>query len=76
MHSMMLESPLARRAGVQGGQTAMSCGQWVDDEGTRCGLPAEILDRYTVESTTGQDEHVKTRCVDRHRLNCSVDCLA
>ena len=76
MHSMMLESPLARTAGVEGGQTAMSCGQWVDDEGTRCGLPAEILDRYTVESTTGQVEHVKTRCVDRHRLNCSVDYLA
>jgi hypothetical protein len=29
----------------------------------QCGLPAEVLDRMTLQSTDGPVEHVKTRCV-------------
>jgi hypothetical protein len=28
--------------------TTTSCGEWVDDQGTRCRLPAAILDRYVL----------------------------
>lgn len=29
----------------------------------RCGLPAEVIDRVTLQSTDGPVEHIKTRCV-------------
>ncbi len=28
-----------------------------------CGLPAEVLDRFVLESTDGPIEHVKIRCI-------------
>jgi hypothetical protein len=28
-----------------------------------CGLPAEVLDRHVLESTSGPVEHVRIRCV-------------
>jgi hypothetical protein len=28
-----------------------------------CGLPAEVIERMTLQSTDGPIEHVKTRCV-------------
>jgi hypothetical protein len=28
-----------------------------------CGLPAEVIDRFTLSSTDGPVEYVKTRCV-------------
>jgi hypothetical protein len=28
-----------------------------------CGAPAEVIDRFTLPSTHGPVEHVKTRCV-------------
>jgi hypothetical protein len=31
-----------------------------------CGAPAEVIDRFTLSSTSGPIEHVKTRCVHRH----------
>jgi hypothetical protein len=31
-----------------------------------CHAPAEILDRYTLGSTDGRWEHVRTYCVRRH----------
>jgi hypothetical protein len=33
-----------------------------------CGLPAEVLDRFVLESTHGPVEHVKTHCAARHHL--------
>jgi hypothetical protein len=32
----------------------------------RCGLPAEIRDRFTLPSTDGPVEHVQVLCVGRH----------
>ena len=31
-----------------------------------CGLPAEVIDRSTLQSTDGPVDHVKTRCVVGH----------
>ena len=56
--------------------TTTSCGEWVDDGGRRCGLPAVILDRYVLPSTDGPIEHVRTRCTAGHALHCSVASLA
>lgn len=32
----------------------------------QCDLPAEIVDRFTLASTGGPTEHVKTMCVGGH----------
>ncbi len=31
-----------------------------------CGLPAEVLQRFVLESTSGPMEHAAIRCVERH----------
>ncbi len=31
-----------------------------------CGLPAEVVDRFTFSSTDGPIEHVRTYCLHRH----------
>lgn len=31
-----------------------------------CGVPAEVTDRFVVDSTDGPVEHVRIRCADRH----------
>jgi hypothetical protein len=31
-----------------------------------CDLPAEVLERFVLESTAGPMEHVAIRCVQRH----------
>jgi hypothetical protein len=33
---------------------------------TGCGLPAEIIDRFVLQSTDGPVEHVRTHCLGRH----------
>ena len=40
-----------------------------------CTAPAQILDRWTWESTGGPVEHVKTRCARGHRFTPTVDSL-
>ncbi|HEY6796530.1 MAG TPA: hypothetical protein VI248_17785 [Kineosporiaceae bacterium] len=40
-----------------------------------CGAPAEIVDRWTVQSTDGPVEHVTTRCLHRHRFTPRVERL-
>lgn len=40
-----------------------------------CGLPAEVLDRYVLESTDGPIEHVKIKCVQGHWFNCDLERL-
>lgn len=32
-----------------------------------CGLPAEVVDRFVLVSTSGPVVHVATECVARHR---------
>ncbi len=46
----------------------------VDDAGTRCGAPAEITDRFAMESTDGPLEHVTAVCIapERHRITCDL----
>jgi hypothetical protein len=31
-----------------------------------CGHPAEVVDRFLLQSTDGATEHVKTRCITGH----------
>ncbi len=31
-----------------------------------CGQPAEVVDRFLLESTDGPVEHVKVRCIAKH----------
>ena len=41
-----------------------------------CGLPAEILDRFTLGGAPEPVEHVKIACVMRHWFTLPVDMLA
>ena len=34
-----------------------------------CTMPAEVKDRYTLYSTDGPVEHVRTLCINRHVFN-------
>jgi hypothetical protein len=46
----------------------------MDAEGqARCGLPAEVEYRYTMESTDGPLESAKIRCLRNHRFNGPVE---
>jgi hypothetical protein len=42
----------------------------------RCGLPAQIVDRFALKGTSGPVEHVKMRCVAGHVLTLLVEHLA
>ncbi|HZB50360.1 MAG TPA: hypothetical protein VE547_14815 [Mycobacteriales bacterium] len=41
-----------------------------------CGVPAEITDRFVLESTAGPTEHAQVRCVARHCFLLPVRTLA
>jgi hypothetical protein len=41
-----------------------------------CSAPAEIVDRWVLESTDGPIEHVKTRCLALHIFTPRVETLA
>ena len=45
------------------------------EDDTRCGLPAEILDRQVLGSTAEPVEHIKTRCIGKHFLFFPVSML-
>ena len=47
----------------------------LNEDGTPCGLPAEVMDRQVFGSTEGPVEHVKTTCVNRHFLFFPVSML-
>jgi hypothetical protein len=54
----------------------LDCPAYFDEEGSaRCGLPAEVEDRYTQESTGGQLESAKIRCPRGHRFNGPIEFL-
>jgi hypothetical protein len=38
-----------------------------------CGVPAEITERFWLDSTDGPLEHLKTGCVNRHWLTPQAD---
>jgi hypothetical protein len=41
-----------------------------------CAAPAEVVDRFLLDSTDGPIEHAIVRCVVRHRLTVLVERLA
>lgn len=54
----------------------LDCPEYMDDDGAvRCGLPAEVQDRYIVESTSGPLENVRIRCPLGHWYHCPVEFL-
>jgi hypothetical protein len=40
-----------------------------------CGQPAEVLDRFVLDSTDGPTEHVRLRCLGRHHLMIPTQAL-
>lgn len=46
--------------------------EFVDCPEAGCGLPAEVLDRFVLESTDGPVEHFRIRCVNRHWFMCQA----
>jgi hypothetical protein len=54
----------------------LDCPAYMDEQGrTRCGLPAEVQHRYTVESSSGPLESAKIRCPRGHWFNGPVEFL-
>ena len=54
----------------------LDCPAYLDDVGgARCGLPAEIGCRYTMESTDGPLDSVMINCPSGHRFNGPVEFL-
>jgi hypothetical protein len=47
--------------------TIVSCPQ--------CGHPAEIIDRFVLESTDGPAEHVRVLCLARHHFMLPTEAL-
>ena len=55
----------------------LDCPAYLDGGGAlRCGLPAEVEDRVTMQSTSGPVEILKTRCPAGHWFNAPLDSLA
>jgi hypothetical protein len=54
----------------------LNCPAYMDKDGaTRCGLPAEVEYRYTMNSTDGPLESAKISCPRRHHFNAPIDYL-
>jgi hypothetical protein len=55
----------------------LDCPAYLDGDGAlRCGLPAEVADRVTMESTGGPVEILKISCPAGHWFNGPLDSLA
>ena len=55
----------------------LNCPAYMDKDGAaRCGLPAEVHCRYTMNSTDGPLESAKISCPRGHHFNGPIDCLA
>jgi hypothetical protein len=55
----------------------LDCPEYLDRHGAvRCGLPAEVEDRYTVRSSDGPMESAKIRCPRGHWFNGPIESLA
>ena len=54
----------------------LDCPAYMDKHGAvRCGLPAEVEDRYTVRSSDGPMESARIRCPRGHWFNGPVEFL-
>jgi hypothetical protein len=54
----------------------LDCPEYLDRDGAvRCGLPAEVEDRYTVRSSDGPMESAKIRCPRGHWFNGPIESL-
>jgi hypothetical protein len=54
----------------------LDCPAYLDRHGTvRCGLPAEVEDRYTITSTDGPLESARIRCPGGHMFNGPIESL-
>lgn len=54
----------------------LDCPEYLDAHGTeRCGLPAEIEDRYSMRSSDGPLDSAKIRCPRGHWFNGPLDSL-
>lgn len=54
----------------------VDCPAWMDRTGSvRCGLPAEVQDRYVMRSTDGPLESARIRCPRGHYFNGPVESL-
>ena len=55
----------------------LDCPAWLDDEYlARCGLPAVVLRRFTMESTSGPLESVMIKCPAYHSFIAPVEFLS
>ena len=56
--------------------TYMDCPAYMDEQGhVRCGLPAEVEHRYTMDSTDGPLESARIRCPLGHWFSGPVESL-
>jgi len=54
----------------------LDCPEYMDRHGAvRCGLPAAVADRYTMQSTDGLLESVRIRCPRGHYFNGPLESL-
>ena len=54
----------------------LDCPAYLDEDGAeRCGLPAEVCDRFAVRSTGGPIENVRIRCPSGHWFNGPIEFL-
>src|ERR1700734_1233551 len=70
--------PVRRDIGAEMDVMAMTldCPAYMDRDGDeRCGLPATVEYRYTMESTDGPLESAKIRCPSGHSFNGPIESL-
>lgn len=54
----------------------LDCPAFLDDEGSvRCGLPAEVSCRFTMDSSDGPLKSAKIRCPAGHWFNGPIESL-
>ena len=59
---------------MDGSVVFVDCPAYSDKRGTiRCGLPAEVEDRYTMTSTDGPLESARIRCPRGHWFNGPIE---
>jgi len=60
---------------VEGQAMLVDCPAFLDHDGVRCGLLAEVEARYTIRSTDGPLESAKIRCPRGHWFNGLIESL-
>jgi hypothetical protein len=62
---------------VDGSVEFVDCPAYADERGTiRCGLPAEVEDRYTMTSTDGPLDSARIRCPRGHFFNGPIEAFS